>query len=317
MIAVTGATGELGGRVAARLAKLGIEQRLIVRDPGRAPNLPKAQVVQASSYADAVAIGRALHGVETLFIIPAEDLMGVMAKSAANNKPVPSYDRVHQHIALVAAAGAVGVLNIVYVSFINAEKDATFILGRDHFHTEEYIRSTGIPFTFLRMSLYMDKAPLHVSHDYVIRGPAGEGRVAWVTRDDIADVAVAVLTGGGHSGHTYDVTGPEALTLAETAEILSSVTGRKISYQAQTPHEARTLLNSSRLDKWVEERRALTGKGIHEYELEVWISHYLQIATGEAAIVSDTVPRLTGHQAQSLADYLDEHPESYQHILNF
>jgi NAD(P)H dehydrogenase (quinone) len=317
MIAVTGATGELGGRVAARLAKLGIEQRLIVRDPGRAPNLPKAQVMQASSYADAVAIGRALHGVETLFIIPAEDLMGVMAKSAATNKPVPSYDRVHQHVALVAAACAVGVRNIVYVSFINAEKDATFILGRDHFHTEEYIRSTGIPFTFLRMSLYMDKAPLHVSNDYVIRGPAGEGRVAWVARDDIADVAVAVLTRGVHSGHTYDVTGPEALTLAETAELLSSVTGCKISYQPQTPHEARTLLNSSRLDKWVEERRALTGKGIHEYELEVWISHYLQIATGEAAIVSDTVPRLTGHQAQSLADYLDEHPESYQHILNF
>jgi NAD(P)H dehydrogenase (quinone) len=317
MIAVTGATGELGSRVAARLGNLGIEQTIIVRAPGRAPRLPKAKIEKASSYADAAAIGRALAGVETLFIIPAEDLMGVIAKSYANDRPLQPYDRVHQHIALVAAACGMGVQKIVYVSFISAEKDATFLLGRDHFHTEEYIRSTGIPFTFLRMNLYMDKAPLHVSDDYVIRGPAGNGRVAWVTRDDIADVAVAVLTKDGHSGSTYDVTGPEALTMSETAEILSSVTGKKISYEAQTPHEARTLRNSSRLDKWVAERKALTGKDIHEYELEVWISHYMQIATGEASIVSDTVPRLTGHEAKSLSDYLNEHPESYKHILDY
>jgi NAD(P)H dehydrogenase (quinone) len=316
MIAVTGATGELGGRVAVRMARVGIKQRLIVRDPTRAPDLPGAEVVHASSYADAVGTGRAMAGVETLLIIPAEDLMGVMASSAENHEPTPNYNRVHQHIALVAAAGAVGVRKIVYVSFLSAAADATFILSRDHFHTEEYIRSTGIPFTFLRMGLYMDKVPLTVSDDFIIRAPAGEGRVSWVTRDDIADVAVAVLTSDGHGGQTYDVTGPEGLTLTETAEILSSVTGRKISYQAQTPHEARTLLNSSRLDKWVERRRNLTGREIDAYELDVWITHYMQIATGEAGIVSDTVPRLTGHPAQSLSEYLEKHPESYRHLLN-
>jgi hypothetical protein len=161
----------------------------------------------------------------------------------------------------------------------------------------------------------MDKVPLHVSDDGVIRGPAGEGRVAWVTRDDIADVAVAVLTGSGHEGRTYDITGPEALTMAETAVQLSSVTGRKISYQAQTPHEVRVLRNSSRLDEWEANRRALTGSGITDYEVEVWISHYLQMATGEAGTVSDTVLSLTGHPAQTLAEYLDKHPESYRHLL--
>ena len=161
----------------------------------------------------------------------------------------------------------------------------------------------------------MDKVPLHVSSDGVIRGPAGEGCVAWVTRDDIAEVAVAVLTGSGHEGCTYDVTGPEALTLAETAEQLSIVTGREISYQAQTQHEARALRNASRLDEWEANRRALTGSGITDYEVDVWISHYLQMATGELATISDTVPSLTGHQAQTLADYLHKHPESYQHLL--
>jgi len=315
MIAVTGATGEIGSRVAVRLAKLGFNQRLIVRDSERAPHLPGTEVVQAFSYGDAVAMGRALTGVETLFLVSAQDLMGVIRRSIENKVPIPSYDRVQQHIAAVAAAAAVGVQRIVYLSFLNAAPDATFILARDHFHTEEYIRAIGVSFTFLRQSLYMDKVPLHVSDDGVIRGPAGEGRVAWVTRDDIADVAVAVLTGSGHEGRTYDITGPEALTMAETAVQLSSVTGRKISYQAQTPHEVRVLRNSSRLDEWEANRRALTGSGITDYEVEVWISHYLQMATGEAGTVSDTVLSLTGHPAQTLAEYLDKHPESYRHLL--
>ena len=315
MIAVTGVTGEVGGRVAARLAKLGLAQRLIVRDPSRAPSLPDAEVMAASSYGDAVAMGRALDGVETLFLISADVLMGVLRKSAEKGVPAPAYDRLQQHITAVAAAAAVGVQRIVYLSFLSAAPDATFILARSHFHTEEYIRSTGVPFTFLRQGLYMDKAPLHVSADGIMRGPAGEGRSAWTARDDIADVAVAVITGSGHDGQTYDVTGPEALTLAETAERLSAVTGRKITYQAQTPHEARTLRNSSRLDEWEANRQAVTGHGITDHEVEVWISHYLQMATGEAAIVSDTVSRLTGHKAISLAEYLDKHPESYQHLL--
>jgi uncharacterized protein YbjT (DUF2867 family) len=315
MIAVTGATGEIGSRVAVRLAKLGFNQRLIVRDSERAPHLPGTEVVQAFSYGDAVAMGRALTGVETLFLVSAQDLMGVIRRSIENKVPIPSYDRVQQHIAAVAAAAAVGVQRIVYLSFLNAAPDATFILARDHFHTEEYIRAIGVSFTFLRQSLYMDKVPLHVSDDGVIRGPAGEGRVAWVTRDDIADVAVAVLTGSGHEGRTYDITGPEALTMAETAVQLSSVTGRKISYQAQTPHEVRVLRNSSRLDEWEANRRALTGSGITDYEVEVWISHYLQMATGEAGTVSDTVLSLTGHPAQTLAEYLVKHPESYRHLL--
>ena len=308
MLAVTGAAGEIGRRVAVRLAKLGFKQRLIVRDPERAPQLLGAEVVRASSYGDAVAMGGALIGVETLFLVSAHDLMGVIRRSIENKVPIPSYDRVQQHITAVSAAAAVGVQRIVYLSFLNAAQDATFILGRDHFHTEEYIRATGVSFTFLRQSLYMDRAPLHVSDDGIIRGPAGEGRVSWVARDDIAAVAVAVLTGSGHEGHTYDVTGPEALTLAETAERLSFATGRRISYQAQTPHETRAMRNASRLDEWEANRRAVTGSGITDYEVEIWISHYLQIATGEVATVSDTVPRLTGHSAQTLAEYLDKHP---------
>jgi NAD(P)H dehydrogenase (quinone) len=306
MLAVTGATGEIGGRVA---------KRLIVRDPQRTPQLPGAEIMQISSYGDAAAVGRALTGVDKFFMVSAMDLMGVTRRCALNKVPVPRYDRVHQHVAMAAAAAAVGVKHIIYLSFVSAEEDATFLLAREHFHTEEYIRSTGIPFTFLRQSLYMDNAAAHASDDGVLRGPAGEGRVTWTARDDIADVAVAVLTSSGHERCTYDVTGPEALTLTETAEILSAVTGRKVTYQALTPHEVRISRNASRLDRWEAERRALTGSGACDFEIEIWISHYLQMATGEASIVSDAVPRLTGHKAISLTEYLHKYPERYRHLL--
>jgi uncharacterized protein YbjT (DUF2867 family) len=165
------------------------------------------------------------------------------------------------------------------------------------------------------MSLYTDRLPEIVSADGVIRAPAGLGRGAWVTRDDLADVAVAVLTQSGHEGRTYDVTGPEALTYAEVAEQLSLVTGRRISYQAVTPQEARAMRMISGLDKYEAERLALTGKRFSDYEVEVWVSHFMQIATGELSIVSDTVPRLAGHKAQTLGDYLHNYPESYRHLL--
>jgi NAD(P)H dehydrogenase (quinone) len=316
MIAVTGANGELGRRVVARLAKMGVRQRLIVRNPEKAPRLPGAEVAVASGYGNAAAMGRALQGVETLFLISAYDRFGVVRDAIMQGKAPPAYDRVQQHCTAADAAAAVGVRRIVYLSAMGAAPDATFILAHDHYFTEEHIRNIGVEYTFLRMSLYTDQVPVMVSDGGIIRGPGGGGRAAWVTRDDIADVAAVVLTESGeHEGMTYDVTGPEAITLAETAEKLSFATGQKITYQMQTPHEARQTRTTSGMDKFEAERRAKTGSGLSDYDVEVFVTHFLQIATGELSKVSDTVPKLTGHQAQSLSEYLQTHPESYKHLL--
>ncbi len=315
MIAITGATGQIGSRVATRLADLGIAHRLIVRDPTRAPRLLLAEVVQASSYGDAAGMRRALTGVEKLFLVSARDRFGVNHIRAQNHKaPIP-YNRLQQHMSAIDAALAAGVSYILYLSVIHAARDAVFILAHDHFHTEEYIRKSGIAFTFIRASLYADNVPQYVSEDDTIRAPAGEGRVAWVTRDDIADTAVAILTGTGHVGHTYDITGPEALTMAETADCLSAALGRKITYRPQSAEEARLTRSTSRLEKFEAERRSLIGQGLDDYEVEVFVSHFLQIARGDLANVSDAVPKLTGHPAQSLAQFLETHPESYRHLV--
>jgi len=315
VLAVTGASGELGRRVASRLAALGVTQRLIVRDSARAPILPGAEVVEASSYGDTAAMLRALIGVHILFLISARDRFGVAHNSAKNHKTPLPYDRLQQQRIAVDAAVSAGVQHIVYLSVVNATPDATFILADDHFYTEQHIRASGMLFTFLRASLYTDNVPQYVSADGAIRAPAGEGRATWVTRDDISESAVAVLTGTGHSGRTYDVTGPEAITMAETAERLSAAMKRKIVYQAQTPQEARATRTTSRLEKYDAERRMLTGQGLDDYEVEVFVTHFLQIAAGDLANISDTVPKLTGHPAQSLEEYLRQHPESYRHLL--
>ena len=315
MIAVTGAAGQVGSRIASRIAGLGLAQRLIVRDAARAPRLPGAEVAVASSYDDFHGMRRALAGIGKLFLVSARDRFGVAHLCAKTGLVPPPYDRLRQQTAAVDAAVAAGVQHIVYLSIVNAAPDAVFILAHDHFHTEEYIRASGLHFTFLRASLYADNVPQCVSADDVIRAPAGQGRAAWVARDDIADAAAAILTTGGHEGRSYDATGPEALTLAETAERLSAVVGRRITYRAQTPEEARATRSTSRLEKFEAERRMLTGHGLDDYEVDVFVTHFLQIAAGDLETVSDAIPRLTGRPARSLEEYLALHPESTRHLL--
>ena len=199
MIAVTGATGALGGRVAAGLAELGVAQRLVVRDPSRAPSLPNADVVGGASYADGDAMRRAFEGADTVLFVSAHE----------------ERNRIDVHRGVVDAAVAAGVERIVYTSFVGAAPDTVFTFGRDHFHTEEHIKASPLRWTLMRDNFYLDFMPLFVGEDGAIRGPAADGRAAVVARDDIAASAVAVLSGDRHDGATYEMTGPESLTLHE------------------------------------------------------------------------------------------------------
>jgi NAD(P)H dehydrogenase (quinone) len=285
LIGVTGATGGVGGRVARRLADHGIEQRLLVRDESRAPSLEHAEVAAFGGYDDPDGLRRALDGVATLlFVSAAED---------------PA--RVLLHQKAIDAAVAAGVRRIVYTSFVNAAPDATFTFARDHFHTEEHIRRSGAGWTFLRHNLYIDFVPLLCPAEGVIRGPADDGRVAAVSRDDIADVAVAVLTGEGHEEQSYDITGIEAFTLAEAAAELSRATGRRIAFEDETVEEAFASRRPS---------------GEPDYIVEGWVTTYTAIAAGELETISDCVERFLDREPQRLGDWLHANPESYRHLLH-
>jgi NAD(P)H dehydrogenase (quinone) len=274
LIAVTGATGGVGGRIARRLADRGARQRLVVRDASRAPELPGAEVRVAAGYEAAEEMRAALEGADVMFLVPAHE----------------SRDRLAVHRAAVDAAVAAGVRRIVYLSFLDAAPDSTFTFGRDHFHTEELIRGSGVPeWTFLRMSMYADFIPLMAGDDGVIRGPADGGRVSVVTRDDIARAAAVVLTSDGHAGALYDMTGPEALTMAEMAAQISEVTGRRVVFEDETVEEA---------------YRSRSSFGAPDWEVEGWVTSYTAIAAGDWSRVSDDIERLTGQPATSFAEFL-------------
>ena len=157
--------------------------------------------------------------------------------------------------------------------------------------------------------MYADFVPFFATLEdgtAVIAAPAGQGRTGFVSRDDLADVAAAVLLDGSATldgspldGQALEVTGPEALSMAEAAAVLTEVTGRPAVYREQTVEEA-----------WASRRPS----GHPDWEIEGWVTSYRAIAAGELAAVTDVVPSLTGHPARSVAEHLRAHPEDWAHL---
>lgn len=282
LIALTGATGVVGGAVAALLSEAGARTRLVVRDAARAPELPGAEVRRASGYGAGEEMRAALDGAGTLLLVPGTE----------------AADRVEQHETAVDAAVAAGVRHIVYLSVVNAAPDSIWTLVRDHWRTEEHIRASGVAWTFPRFNLYMDFIPFMVAADGVIRGPAGGGRTAAVMRSDVAAAVAAVLSSGGHEGRSYDLTGPEAFSLEEAAGLMSRLTGRAVRFHDETDEEA----FASRAGQ------------APDWEIEGWVSSYWAIREGLLAHVSSHVRELTGRDPISLAEYLESSPNALEHV---
>lgn len=283
LIAVTGVTGYIGSRVAAHLTQAGATLRLIARQPDNVPSEVEGEAVYGS-YADQGAMTEACVGAATLFFV-----------SGRENE-----DRLEQHRRVATAAAEAGTERIVYLSFLNAAPDATFVLARQHYRTEQFIRDTGMRFVFLRDSFYLDFLPYFVGEDGLIRAPAGDGRVSFIARDDIAESAAAVLLSDEHDGTTFDMTGPEALSLHEAADRLGAFIRRPVGYHPETEEEAyesRSVYNAP------------------DWEVEGWVTSYLAMANGEMDLVSDAVEILTGHRPRSLEEFLAANPDSYRQLL--
>jgi uncharacterized protein YbjT (DUF2867 family) len=281
LIAVTGATGAIGGRVARSLARHGSTLRLIARDVRRAPSLG-VDVAQAS-YDDEQAMRRALDGVHTLFFVSASE----------------DAHRVRLHTTVVDAAVAAGVERVVYLSFLNAAADCTFTFARDHWATEQRIRHSGLRHTFLRDATYADFVPGLAGADRVIRGPAGDGAFTPVAQDDVAAAASAVLLSDRYDGDTLDLTGPERLTMTDVAAVLTEASGKPVRYEQETVEQA----YASR-----------ASYGAPQFELDGWVSTYTAIAAGELDVLSPAVRMVTGREPLSLRAVIEARPELIQHL---
>ncbi|ELY5804398.1 SDR family oxidoreductase [Cronobacter sakazakii] len=220
MIAITGATGQLGQRVIDTLLNTVAAQEIvaIVRNPAKAAALSARGVqVRAADYNDAAALTAALAGVEKVLLISSSEVG----------------QRATQHRNVIDAAKTAGVKLIAYTSLLHADR-SPLGLAEEHVATEKMLADAGIPYVLLRNGWYTENylasVPPALEHGVFI-GSAGDGKIASASRQDYAEAAVKVLTLDNQAGRVYELAGDHAWTLRDLTALLSKETGKTVAYQ--------------------------------------------------------------------------------------
>ncbi|EOC1266620.1 SDR family oxidoreductase [Cronobacter malonaticus] len=220
MIAITGATGQLGQRVIDTLLNTVAAQEIvaIVRNPAKAAALSARGVqVRAADYNDAAALTAALAGVEKLLLISSSEVG----------------QRATQHRNVIDAAKTAGVKLIAYTSLLHADR-SPLGLADEHVATEKMLADAGVPYVLLRNGWYTENylasVPPALEHGVFI-GSAGDGKIASASRQDYAEAAAKVLTLDNQAGRVYELAGDHAWTLRDLTALLSKETGKTVAYQ--------------------------------------------------------------------------------------
>ncbi|HCT7631725.1 TPA: SDR family oxidoreductase [Citrobacter koseri] len=220
MIAITGATGQLGQHVIDTLLKTVPASQIaaIVRNPAKADALTRLGVtVRQADYSDEAAFTAALQGIDRLLLISSSEVG----------------QRAAQHRNVINAAIAANVKFIAYTSLLHADR-SPLGLHVEHVETEKMLADSGIPYVLLRNGWYTENylasAPAALEHGVFI-GAAGEGKIASATRADYAAAAARVISEEGHAGKVYELAGDEGWTLSQLAAELAKQSGKKVVYQ--------------------------------------------------------------------------------------
>jgi NAD(P)H dehydrogenase (quinone) len=240
MIALTGATGQLGllviDRLLASLPAAGIVAA--VRSPAKAADLAARGVqVRQADYAQPATLDSALKGVEKLLLISSSEIG----------------QRAVQHRNVIEAAQRQKVGLIVYTSLLHADV-SPLNLADEHRETEALLRASGIPFVILRNGWYTENYTASLKPalaNGAFYGSAGEGRISSAPRADYAAAAAKALTGGAQPGRTYELAGDQAYTLAELAAELSLQSGKNIPYVNLPEADYRAALLGAGLPDWL------------------------------------------------------------------
>lgn len=168
-------------------------------------------------------------------------------------------------------------------------------LLEDHFQTEDYIREMGLTYTFLQNTLYYDVIPMFLGEKVLETGvyfPAGEGKVAFATRSDLAEATATLLTGEGHENKTYNLTGLESVSFADIARELSAITGNEITYNSPDPKEFEATLRQFGLpEEGIVQMSVLFAAGMKNNDFD---------------LPGNTLEQILGRRPQSLSDFLKE-----------
>lgn len=219
MIAITGATGQLGRLVIAALLKKVPADQIIaaVRNPQKAQDLADLGIdVRQADYSQPATLDSAFKGVEKLLLISSSEVG----------------QREAQHNAVIDAAKRAGVKLLAYTSLLHADK-SPLGLGVEHRATEKALSESAIPFVLLRNGWYTENYAASIApalaHNAFI-GSVGEGKISSAARQDYAEAAAAVLTQENQAGKIYELAGDEAYTLAEFTAEIARQSGKKVDY---------------------------------------------------------------------------------------
>jgi uncharacterized protein YbjT (DUF2867 family) len=197
--------------------------------------------------------------------------------------------------AFIDAAGRAGVRHVVKLSGIIPDINSPFRFARMHGEIEQHLEASGMAYTHLRagefMHAYFRQVPSIVNRG-ALSLPMADARIASIDIGDIAEVAAEVLTGSGHEGKTYPITGPDALTMTEVAAALSAATGRPIRYVDVPPEDARA---------------AQVAAGMPAYLADGLAELFAERRKGKEATVSPVIPTIFKRRPLSFAEFARRH----------
>jgi NAD(P)H dehydrogenase (quinone) len=279
MILVTGATGGLGHETIDALLTTtpATEIAALVRDASKATDLVQRGIsVRQADYFDNSALVQAFQGIEKVLLVSS----------------VAFTDRVSQHRNVIDAAKEAGVKHLFYTSI---QRSSDFVMPEvteSDLATEAYLKASGLAYTILHNGYYFEGLGYLIGTEVPeseIRVPAGEGRIAFVKRTELAAATAALLTSEGHDNQSYTLTGSEAYSFHDVARELSALAGRPITYQNINPAP------------YIAQKVAA---GFPDFVATFFAQWGAAAEHGMLAGTDDTVERLLGRQPMSLREYL-------------
>jgi len=282
MILVTGATGTVGGAVVRQLVAAGHPVRALVRQPG-AGRVPDGVEVAYGDLTRPETLAEALSGVERMYLLA----------------PLAP-DLPHWEAGAIDAARAAGVRHVVKHSNLGADDPDATTMQRWHRAGERLLEESAMAWTFVRPTGFMSNAlgwAGTIRAQGTVYAPAGDGKLAVVDPYDIAAVAVAALTGTGHEGRAYDVTGPAALSTVDQVAAIGAAIGRPLRYVDIPESTARDGMRAS---------------GMPAVIVEALLEFMALVRSGRADTVSDAVPTVTGRPARTFEAWAAEHTDTFR-----
>jgi uncharacterized protein YbjT (DUF2867 family) len=286
VILVIGGRSKIGAALIDALAVRNEGVRALVRSSDRKDPFPEGVETVPGDLADRDSLRSAIAGADRVFL-----LCG------------PSENEVELNRNAIDVAKDAGVQLLVRSSILGSDPTSSATFVRDHGACDAYLRDSGVPHAIVQPNLFLQNVPENtipsIDSDGNFYANAGNARISMVDTRDVAEIAAVLLTQPGHASDAYEVTGPEALSYQDIATALSKSTGRTITYIDAPDDAVRRNLLGFGLGKW------LVGALVDLYQ-----DYRRSGADGYAAQVTDTVERLTAHQARSLEQLLAEQPHT-------